>query len=346
MSKPTSSGISVQTSPNLIFFKLILNLCKKEYEQYHELGEKILKEFEYVKEIDAFKKFQDIYEAKKIPQHPWQYMFYSIHTNEDLSPKSESVNDMYGPKKYELYYKQIYPLFREIFLESNFEKIYEEKISDEYNDVVREIQTVLDKEKPEKELFDFWGNEDQVELFFIPDFLRMNGGGGASRKDRYYTFTGCVYDGDGEIVFKPSHYISNLLHEYSHSFFKGYTFASKEVFRENMKLCEEAFEVIKSSVDEDLLKTYSSSINYFEETYIRAVQVFLNGRFLGRKVNEETIKEKTEEKLESLKEMGFLCVYDFYEALEKGEGKDPGDIYFGVMREFDNKEYKGDIQLI
>jgi hypothetical protein len=31
--------------------------------------------------------------------------------------------------------------------------------------------------------------------------------------------------------------------------------------------------------------------------------------------------------------MGFLCVYDFYNELEKEEGKDPGEIYFKVMEE-------------
>lgn len=324
----------METSRNLIFFKTVLNLCKKEFEQYHDLGEKILKEFQGIKKLKSFKEFKATYEAKEIPQHPWQYMFYSIHTNEDLSAKPQSVNDMYGPKRQELYEEKICPFFKDIFLESNFKKRYEKRILGEYEEIVKDIQRVLDKEQPEDELFEFWGRRDEVDLIFVPDLLRMNGGGGASRRNKYYTFTGCVHDDEGNIVFKPSHYISNLLHEYSHSFQKGYTFSSKDIFRKNMGLCEKAFEVIKEEVDEELLKTYVSPINYFEETYIRAIQVFLNKKFWGKRIGEEDMEKKAKEKLRRLEGMGFLRVYDFYNELEKEEGKDPGEIYFGVMEEF------------
>lgn len=332
MSKPRLSKIRVETSRNLIFFKTVLNLFKKEFEQYHELGEKILEEFEHIKKIDAFKEFKEVYEAKEIPQHPWQYLFYSIHTNEDLSPKSQAPNDMYGSNRYKYYNEKMYPLFREIFVESDFEKIYGEKILGEYKEIIKEIQRVLDKEKPEEELFEFWGREDEVKLIFIPDPLRMNGGGGASRKNKYYTFTGCIYNKEGNIEFNLSHYISNLLHEYSHSFQKGYTFASKEIFRKNMALCEKAFENIKEEVDEELLKTYTNPMNYFEETYMRAIQVFLNKKFWGKRVDKMKTEKMVKDKLKRLEGMGFLCVYDFYNKLEE-EGKDPGEIYFEVMEE-------------
>jgi hypothetical protein len=326
-------NISVQTNKNIIFFEVLLSLLKTEKEKYHPLGEKTLKEYEYVRKLKSYKEFEDKYNQKEIPSHQYQYLFLSVHLNDNLTPKTLSPNDGFGPNRVKGYKEMIYPLVKAIAQESNFDDIYVRKILSDYEKVTKEFQKLFDKQKPGETLMNFWKGEYKPKLVFIPDPLRVGGGSGASRKNTLYSITGTVIDKE-EIIFKPSHMISNLLHEYSHSLFKYYIYSNKDIFKKNKEICEVLSKKIEGKVGEMVLKNYGTSSNYFEETFIRAVQILLSKKFFTKYVEEEEIEEKTRKQLENRRKDGFIYIEDFYKELEKE--RDPIDLYMKVLESLKN----------
>jgi len=305
--------ITVQTNKNIIFFGTLLSLINNE-KDFHPLGKKIVEEFKDIKGIEAFKEFEKSIKEKKIPSHPWQYKFLSINLNNDLTPMSLSPMDGFGPKRGKGYIEDIYPIVNRINKESNFEERYKERILPDYEVIVEDIQRRLDKEKPEDILEKFWGKEPGIKLLFIPNPLRVGGGSSASREERFYSITGTVWSED-KIIFHPSHMVSNLLHEYSHLFFNRALYKDRELVEKNNELCDLLFEGIGKDVDSEMFKNYGSPKIYFEETFIRAVQVFLTGKFF-EKVTKKDMTDKSLESLKRLKNEGFIYIENFYNRLE------------------------------
>ncbi len=320
--------ISVRTNKNVVFFETLISLLNKKEEKYHPLGEKILKEYEYLSGLKSYELFRQKYQQKEIPTHIYQYLFLSIHLKEDLTPKSLDPNEGFGPNRVKGYQEIIYPLIKEVYEESNFEEIYVEKIVPDYEKVAEEIQTLFDKQRPEETLMSFWQGEYKPKLVFIPDPLRVGGGSGASRKNTLYSITGTVFDGE-EVIFKPSHMISNLLHEYSHSFFKHYINSNKELYAENKELGQKLSKKVEDKIGENILMNYGSSSNYFEETFMRAVQILLSKRFFEKYTSKEEMEKKATDQVQKRKAEGFIYVEEFYKRLEKGE--DPVPSYMRVL---------------
>lgn len=320
--------ISVKTNKNIIFFETLISLVNGGEGKYHPLGEKILKEYEYVKGLKSYNLFEEKYKSKEIPTHPYQYLFLSIHLNDDLTPKSLDPNEGFGPNRVKGYQEMIYPLIKRVYEESKFVEGYTEKIVPDYEKVVEEIQTLFDKQKPEETLMSFWQGEYKPKLVFIPDPLRVGGGSGASRKNTLYSITGTVFDGE-EVIFKPSHMISNLLHEYSHSFFKHYINSNKELFEKNKEMGQKLSKKVEGKIGENILKNYGSSSNYFEETFMRAVQILLSKRFFEKYTSKEEMEKKVTDQLQKRKADGFIYVREFYKQLE--EEQDPITSYMKVL---------------
>lgn len=320
--------ISVKTNKNIIFFETLIALLDKREEKYHVLGEKILREYEFIKELKSFKLFREKYEQKEIPNHIYQYLFFSINLNDNLTPKSPDPRSGFGPKRFKSYQEDIYPLVKEIYEESNFDEIYKDKILPDYEKIAEDIQILFDKQKPEEVLMDFWKGEFKPNLVFIPNPLRVGGGSGGFRKNTLYSITGTVIREEG-IIFKPSHMTSNLLHEYSHSFFKYYLTSREGFFEKNKEIGEILSKKIEGKIEENTLNIYGSSSNYFEETFMRAIQILLTARFFEKYTSKQEMEEKTIKQLQARKEDGFIYVENFYNELEKEEF--PIDSYMKVL---------------
>jgi hypothetical protein len=318
--------ISVQTNKNVIFFEILISLINND-ERFHPLGKKIIEEFKDIKKFKSFEEFQKNIKEKIIPSHPWQYIFLSINLNDDLTPKSLSPADGFGPNREKAYMGNIYPIVKKIRTKSHFEEIYNKKILSEYEIVTKDIQKLFDKRNPGDILEDFWGDQLNTKLIFIPDPLRVGGGSGVSRGKEFYSITGTV-ETEKCIIFKDSHMISNLLHEYSHSFFKTYLHKREGLFEQNEEICNTLFERIKVDKDNQVFKNYGKSTIYFEETFIRAVQIFLSKRFFEKATNKD-MGNKALEQLRKRKEEGFVYIEKFYKELENN--KEPMDSYIKVL---------------
>ena len=139
--------ISVQTNKNVIFFETLLSFINTD-KDFHPLGMKVIEEFKDIKKIKAFEEFQKDVKEKKTPSHPWQYIFLSINLSDDLTPKSLSPADGFGPNREKSYMENIYTIVNKIHTESNFEKRYSEKILPEYEILVQDIQNIFNKQNP------------------------------------------------------------------------------------------------------------------------------------------------------------------------------------------------------
>jgi hypothetical protein len=323
--------ISVQTNKNVIFFETLISFINND-KDFHPLGMKVIEEFKDIKKIKAFEEFQKDVKEKKIPSHPWQYIFLSINLNDDFTTKSLSPRDGFGPNRKRAYMDNIYSIVNKIHTESNFERRYSEKTLPEYEILAQDIQNIFNKQNPGDILEEFWGKKLKANLVFIPDFLRVGGGSGVSRGDEFYSITGTVKTEKG-IEFKPSHMISNLLHEYSHSFFKNYLYKSEDLFKKNEEICNTLFERIKEDKESEVFKNYGKSTVYFEETFIRAVQILLSKRFFEKAMNKD-MESKALEQLRKRKEEGFIYIEKFYKELENNS--EPMDSYIKVLEKIVN----------
>jgi adenine-specific DNA methylase len=320
--------ISVETNKNVIFFETLLSLLEREESGYHVLGEKILKEYDFIKKFKSYENFKKKYQEGKIPDFRYHYLILSINLNEDLTTKEQAPRDGFGPKREGFYKENIYPLVKDIYEESKFEKVYESKIISDYEKVAKDIQKLFDNQKPDEVLMDLWKGEYKPKLVFIPDPLRVGGGSSVSRNGTFYSITGTLQIGE-EVVFNPSYIISNLLHEYSHTFFKHYLYSNEEMLAKNKKLTEELSKKIEDKIGETTLGHYGSSSVYFEESFMRAIQILLSKRFFEKYTSKEEMEKKAIEQLQKRKEEGFIYVDDFYNQLE--EGSDPMASYMKVL---------------
>lgn len=324
--------ISVQTNKNIIFFEALISFINKG-EDFHPLGQKIIEEFKDIKKTEIFKDFEESLKEKRIPSHPWQYMFLAVNLNDDLTTKSLSPTDGFGPNREKAYLDSIYQIVNKIHSKSNFEERYNEKILPDYEIVTKDIQKLFDKENPGDTLKDFWGDELKVELIFIPDPLRVGGGSGVSRGKEFYSITGTVKS-DDEVVFKPSHMISNLLHEYSHSFFKVYLYENEGLLKKNVELCNILSKKIEKNISNEISRNYGNSTIYFEETFVRATQILLSRRFFEKTLKKD-MKEKTLEQLKKREDEGFIYIEKFYNELENN--KKPINSYIKVLEDIVKK---------
>lgn len=318
--------ISVQTNKNIIFFETLISFINND-KDFHPLGQRIIEEFKEIKKIKAFEEFQENIKEKKIPSHPWQYIFLSVNLNDDLTSKSLSPRDGFGPNREKSYMENIYAIVNRIHTESNFERRYHEKILPKYEIVTQDIQKLFNKQNPGDILEEFWSKELKVNLIFIPDPLRVGGGSGVSRGKEFYSITGTVKT-EKRIEFKNSHMISNLLHEYSHSFFKNYLYKNEDLFKKNEEICNTLSERVKKDKDSEIFKNYGTSTIYFEETFIRAVQILLSRRFFEKAMNKDMGNEVLEQ-LRKRREEGFVYIEEFYNKLENS--KDPMASYMQVL---------------
>lgn len=326
-------SIQVQTNKNIIFFEVLLSLMDKHEYRYPPLGEEIAKEFKYIKELKSYKIFAQNFNNGNITKDLWSYLLFAIYTNENFILEPINSNDSYIVNDYENYQKDIYPMLKRILEESDFYPTYEKKYQEEYQEVCNKIQKKFDKYKPEKILLNFWENKTRPKLIFIPNLLRVGGGSGLSRNNQFYAIIGAS-NNEGELLFKPSNMISSLYHEFSHSFFKKNLFSDSNLLKENGEICNNLSPKVSKSVNEKILQNYGSSTIYFEETFVRAIQILLTKEFfVNVNTGGESFENEIKRKLESKKKEGFIYIYEFYNALENSKDN-PMQSYIRVLKSF------------
>lgn len=314
--KALKMRISVKTNKNVIFFETLLSLLNSKDTKYHPLGNKVVSEFSDIENLESFKNFKNKYDLGNIPRHPYQYLFLSVNIYSSLKPKNLSPNDGFGPNRYKGYMEDIYPLIKQVSDESNFNGRYKEKVLPEYQEITKDIQSLFNKQSPGKILQDFWGKELTPTLIFIPDPLRIGGGSGISRGKTFFSVTGTIKK-KNIILFEPSHMISNLFHEFSHSFFKKHLYSNKEYVEANIQICDSIYRNLEDNLSKKILKEYGSPSVYFEETFIRAVQIFLNKEFFSKYILEKENNQKSSDLLQRRREDGFIYIENFYNELKK-----------------------------
>jgi hypothetical protein len=306
--------ISVKTNSNVIFFETLLSLLNSKDTDFHPLGNKIVTHFSDIQNLESFKEFKNKYEQGKITRHAYQYLFLSINLYSNLKPKELSPSDGFGPNRYKGYMEDIYPLVKQIYSESDFTNRYKTEILSEYKEIAKDMQSLFDRQNPSDVLIDFWGKSFEPKLIFIPDPLRIGGGSGLSRGNTFYSVTGTVNRKE-KVIFDNSHMISNLLHEFSHSFFHKYLYSNREHVEINNQLTESLYKNLDETLKGEIGKQYGPPLVYFEETFIRAVQILLTKEFFSKYMPEEENSSKSLKQLKKRKEDGFIYIEEFYNEL-------------------------------
>lgn len=316
-----SKMIQVKPNTNVIYLLFLFNVISKYPKELHPLGKKLLERFETKNEnIESLK---ELYFKKEIPNHPYQFILFAINANTDLTSKSQSPDDGYGPRMYEIYSKKMYPLISEIEKDLNFFSVFEKEFMLEYESICENIQKYFDG-SVKKTLEEVWKLEEKYCFFLIPNFLLVSEGAGVLRGEEMYSVSSPVPVKEGKIDFYSQHLISNCIHELSHCILQKKLIATgkyKEVFdlTENIE------------IPERIKRRYGRGGNYVEETFIRALTLFVLNHLYKNSMTEEDISKKTEEKLSKLVEEGFVLSNDFYSILKKEN--DPFEAYFRSIKE-------------
>jgi len=329
-------SIKVQTNKNIVFFQLLLALIHDENSQLrHPLSEKIIERFKFVKEFSEYEDFVEIYSQKNIPQNEWDYLLFALYTTDKfVLPANTHIRDEYISKIYEIYKKEIYPKIKELYVESKFEIIYIEEFKPLYENICADIKREIELYNPEKILLKFWNLDPKTNLYLIPNLFRVGGGSGFPINGKFYAVIGAS-NCNGEVLFKPTNMISTIYHEFSHSFFKERISKDKELLKKNKEISKSLEEVILKKVRSDtgILQNYGTSTVYLEETYMRAIQIFLSYEFFKQIYsNSESLRMDTQKKLEAREMEGFIFIKEFFEQLGKSRNENPMKMYMNILK--------------
>jgi hypothetical protein len=299
--------IRVQTNLNVIYFLFLFNVLSKYPKELHPLGKKLLNRFE-IKSND-FKKLERLFLNKEIPNHPYQIILLAINSNEDLTPKSLSPDDGYGPRMYGIYSEKMYSLISKIEKGLNFFAVFKKEFMSEYESICKDIQKYFDG-TVEKTFKEVWQLEDNYNFFLIPNFLLVGEGAGIMRENDMYSISSPVQTKENTIDFYSQHLISNCIHELSHCILQ------RKLISEDKY--EEVFDLTKDiEIPERIRMKYGRGMNYTEETFIRVFTLYVLNNLYKNSMSEEEISKKTEEKLSRLFDEGFVFSREFYKNLEK-----------------------------
>ncbi len=323
-------NIKVEINQNIIFFELLIHSSKRKYDKYHDIASEVLNEFENISELSSFKEFKQKYESNEFG-HDYKLIKFAINTNSDLTPKELSPKDGWGPNSLKYYTDEIYTLVVDIYNKLDFDKRFKEKVVSKFDSIKQDIQKIFDINNPIEVLKEFWKFPYEPTFIFIPDPFRRGQGFSVSRDSTSYSISGTIGN-EGHIIFEPNHFIPNLLHEYSHDFFREYLDGSSYMFERNNILCHTLEEIL----DKELVKDFNSVSHFMEENFITAVQTLLSQRYFAKKWSEEKSKEIAQKILDEKYNNGYIYVREFYESIQKNE--DPVEGYIKVLEELTKKK--------
>ncbi len=308
--------VQVKPNKNVIFFLFLFNVLSNYPRELHPLGKKLLERFE--KTTPGFQKLKEFYFKKEIPNHPYQFILFAINSNDDLTPKSQSPDDGYGPRMCGVYSEKMYPLVSKIEKELDFFSVFEKEFMSEYELICENIQKYFDG-SVEKSLRECWKLEENFNFFLIPNFLLLGEGAGIMRGKNMYSISSPVLTKENTIDFYSQHLISNCIHELSHCILQK-KLLSPGRYEEIIELTENI------EIPERIKMKYGKGYIYAEETFIRVFTLFTLNHLYKNSMTQEEISKKTEEKLSKLVDEGFIFSYEFFKNLKKE--KDPLKSYF------------------
>lgn len=308
--------IQVKPNKNVIFFLFLFNILSNYPRELHPLGKKLLKRFEIKSE--NFEKLEQLYLKKEIPNHPYQFILFAINSNDDLTPKSQSPDDGYGPRMHGIYSEKMYSLVSEIEKELDFFSVFEKEFMLEYESICENIQKYFDG-SVEKTLKEVWQLKENYNFFLIPNFLLLSEGAGIMRGKDMYSISSPIPTKENTIDFYSQHLISNCIHELSHCILQR-KLIEKNRYKEVFELTEDI------EIPERIKMKYGRGGNYVEETFIRVLTLFSLNHLYKNSMTQKEIDKKTEEKLSKLVDEGFVLSHEFFKNLKKE--KDPFESYF------------------
>lgn len=312
--------IKVQTHKNLIFFFSILAKVDPK-KKYHPLGKILMEELNY-DSIEAFNKFENYYNKKEIPTHPYKYSIYSINTKKDLSTKTINSESGFGENTITTYKNKIEKHIKQIYEFSNFEEIYNKLIFKKYLNVTKQIQNNF-KGTVEDSIEKVWGIEKKYVFILIPNILEVEHSFGVFRKNKLYSITSPT-NKKNAICFRPQFVISNAIHEFSHSIFQKFLIEN-DLYNKHKELTK------NFTIPKKLTNIHSNPSIYLEETFIKTMTLLTQEILYKNHMSRKILKLKSEEKLHRLEEQGYYKSRELYSILKNS--KDKKRIYLDYLSE-------------
>lgn len=300
--------IKIKPNKNIIFFFSILNSIETK-DIYHPLGRTIVDSIEY-KNLSAFKEFKKLFKSKQIPSHPYQYCVYAINSKPNLDAKSIKPNSGFGEKTYKIYKNNIQPISQEIYKESNFNKVYEDEILNQYEELSEQLQQHF-KGKVEDVIRRTWNLNSPCSFILIPNFLEVSHSFGLFRDNNLYSITAPNLK-KGEIQFHSQLTISNAIHEFSHSIFQEHL-VDNNLYGKHKELTKNI------EIPPSLNNIHKSPHIFMEETLIKVVTILIQEDFYREALSNDTLHKKSKEMLDRLVKKGYYKAPTLYKVLSKSE---------------------------
>jgi hypothetical protein len=319
-----NTSISIKTNSNLIFVRTLFALLSDEKLELTQFGEIILKEFQYIKELPSFKNFRE--NLKDIKLH--EYIYYVVHLNKNFIPKSLAYNDGFGPNRLKYFNDRLGKYTKNVFDESKFFERYQNFIEPEYIKIANNMQRSIKRIPISQTIFEYWKVSNPPRLVIIPDPLGVHEGFSSSRKGVYYSITGASKY-DGKIEINPEYMVLNSVHEFSHLFFKDNIYSENNYEAKNTGICSKLSSKLENIVQGEALSDYNDVRVSLEETFIRAVQIYLYFKINIYEKSSASLLIDRNFHLENIYKKGFLYVKKFYNSIEIAQ--DPMIAYFSVI---------------
>lgn len=312
--------IKITFNKNILFFFFIYNTISNKQTKLHPLGKEIMNKYKTLpKEIDTLKK---IYYEKNIPTHPYAYCVFAINTDRYLKSKKISPQSGYGEKLSQIYNNYIYPNVLQIEKELNFFSYIDKDISPRYKLINEDIKKIFSNEI--SIIFrKIWKIEEDTNLLLFPNVLSTEHSFGVFRENDIFSISSPIVEKDGSIGFNQQNLISNAIHEYSHSILHKFLIGKHKLsYIKNISM--------DIDIPRGLRAIHNKPEIYIEESFIKALTLFIQEQIFENFMTEKEIREKRNKNLEVISQKGYIYTPVFFSKLNKEAS--PVDTYIEIVQ--------------
>lgn len=317
--------LKIETNRNTILFSLLI--YKILYENYlekvpHRLATKVFNDFDKLQEQTVGKYFLQQYKGEHPLKINYQYNVLTTFIDENLELSDHTDQVKHIKQKDLQKHKEVIQRIKEEFLEE-FNQYYEEEIASEWEQININIAEALKEYADiQKILDDFWKIDFKPTLILIPNPLSTGDCFGVSNNKKFYSISAPRLDKETEQrEFNTKHIISNMVHEFSHSYMDQ-SIEELDLLHLEENISSRKIQKLKQQYPEmETLQTYGSA--YFLECFDRAATLYLREKVGLFTVDEQILSKENE--------LGFLFTQLFYEGIRKGGGKKPVEKYIQTI---------------